>query len=57
MYFDKGIIPYRGGKTRVRKQIVRALFEHGHFDEFVEPMVGGGSVALMVARIWRPDEI
>lgn len=46
----KSPLRYPGGKSKALKQILPIIQEE--FDEFREPMVGGGSVFFALAQLW-----
>ena len=49
-------IRYPGGKSKVVKKMLAPRFPE-NFDEFYEPFIGGGSVALFIAQMYPEKKI
>ena len=48
----KSPLRYPGGKSKALKKIIPIISEVNHFEEFREPMVGGGSIFFAVKQIF-----
>lgn len=55
IYKAKSPLRYPGGKSKALKKIIPIIVEVNNFEEFREPMVGGGSVFFAIKQIF-PDK-